>query len=399
MNIYNKRLKLLEENFEALVSTENRKVVLGNGIYDRYENPILTAQHTPLSWRYDLNPETNPYYMERFGINATFNAGAIKWKGKYILVVRVEGLDRKSFFAIAESPNGIDNFKFWPYPINMPENENPDGNVYDMRLVEHEDGWIYGLFCTERKDPNAKIGDESSAIAQAGMARTKDLIKWERLPDLKTPSPQQRNVVLHPEFVNGRYVFYTRPQDGFIEAGTGGGIAIGFADSMENAIIEKEYIVDEKHYHTVYEVKNGQGPAPLKTAEGWLHLAHGVRNTAAGLRYVLYLFMTDIADLTKVIYKPAGYFIAPEGMERIGDVSNVTFSNGWILDESGKVFIYYASSDTRMHVATSTIDQLLDYVMNTAPDGLRSATSVETIYNIVNKNNEYVKSKHLVLAD
>ncbi len=399
MNIYNKRLKLLEENFEALVSTENRKVVLGNGIYDRYENPILTAQHTPLSWRYDLNPETNPYYMERFGINATFNAGAIKWKGKYILVVRVEGLDRKSFFAIAESPNGIDNFKFWPYPINMPENENPDGNVYDMRLVEHEDGWIYGLFCTERKDPNAKIGDESSAIAQAGMARTKDLIKWERLPDLKTPSPQQRNVVLHPELVDGRYVFYTRPQDGFIEAGTGGGIAIGFADSMENAIIEKEYIVDEKHYHTVYEVKNGQGPAPLKTAEGWLHLAHGVRNTAAGLRYVLYLFMTDIADLTKVIYKPAGYFIAPEGMERIGDVSNVTFSNGWILDESGKVFIYYASSDTRMHVATSTIDQLLDYVMNTAPDGLRSATSVETIYNIVNKNNEYVKSKHLVLAD
>ena len=261
MNIYNKRLKLLEENFEALVSTENRKVVLGNGIYDRYENPILTAQHTPLSWRYDLNPETNPYYMERFGINSTFNAGAIKWKGKYILVVRVEGLDRKSFFAIAESPNGIDNFKFWPYPINMPENENPDGNVYDMRLVEHEDGWIYGLFCTERKDPNAKIGDESSAIAQAGMARTKDLIKWERLPDLKTPSPQQRNVVLHPELVDGRYVFYTRPQDGFIEAGTGGGIAIGFADSMENAIIEKEYIVDEKHYHTVYEVKNGQGPA------------------------------------------------------------------------------------------------------------------------------------------
>lgn len=399
MNIYNKRLELLEENFEALVSTENRKVVLGNGIYDRYENPILTAQHTPLSWRYDLNPETNPYYMERFGINATFNAGAIKWKGKYILVVRVEGLDRKSFFAIAESPNGIDNFKFWEYPINMPETENPDGNVYDMRLVEHEDGWIYGLFCTERKDPNAKIGDESSAIAQAGMARTKDLINWERLPDLKTPSPQQRNVVLHPEFVDGKYAFYTRPQDGFIEAGTGGGIAIGFADSMENAIVEKEFIVDEKHYHTVYEVKNGQGPAPLKTAAGWLHLAHGVRNTAAGLRYVLYLFMTDLEELTKVIYKPAGYFIAPEGMERVGDVSNVTFSNGWILDENGKVFIYYASSDTRMHVATSTIDQLLNYVMNTAPDGLRSATSVETIYNIVDRNNEYVKSKLLVLAE
>jgi 4-O-beta-D-mannosyl-D-glucose phosphorylase len=399
MSIYKKRLELLEANFEVLISTENNKVVLGNGIYDRYENPILTAQHTPLSWRYDLNPETNPYCMERFGINATFNAGAIKWNGKYVLAVRVEGMDRKSFFAIAESPNGIDNFKFWEYPISMPETENPDGNVYDMRLVEHEDGWIYGLFCTERKDPNAKIGDESSAIAQAGMARTKDLIKWERLPDLKTPSPQQRNVVLHPEFVDGKYAFYTRPQDGFIEAGTGGGIAIGFADSMENAIVEKEYIVDEKHYHTVYEVKNGQGPAPIKTSEGWLHLAHGVRNTAAGLRYVLYLFLTDLEDLTKVIYKPGGYFIAPEGEERVGDVSNVTFSNGWILDEDGKVFIYYASSDTRMHVATSTIDQLLDYVMNTAPDGLRSATSVETIYNIVDKNNEYVKNKTLVLAN
>jgi 4-O-beta-D-mannosyl-D-glucose phosphorylase len=398
MNIDKKRLELLQANFEALISLDNHKVALGNGIYDRYKNPILTAQHTPLSWRYDLNPETNPYYMERFGINATFNAGAIKWNGKYILAVRVEGLDRKSFIAIAESPNGIDNFKFWEYPINMPENENPDGNIYDMRLVEHEDGWIYGLFCTERKDPNAKIGDESSAIAQAGMARTKDLINWERLPDLKTPSPQQRNVVLHPEFVDGKYAFYTRPQDGFIEAGTGGGIAIGFADSMENAIVEKEYIVDEKHYHTVYEVKNGQGPAPLKTKEGWLHLAHGVRNTAAGLRYVLYLFMTDLEDLTKVIYKPAGYFIAPEGEERVGDVSNVTFANGWILDDDGKVFIYYASSDTRMHVATSTIDQLLDYVMNTAPDGLRSATSVETIYNIIDKNKEYVKSEILNLA-
>jgi 4-O-beta-D-mannosyl-D-glucose phosphorylase len=399
MSIYKKRLELLEANFEALISAENRKIILGNGIYDRYENPILTAQHTPLSWRYDLNPETNPYYMERFGINATFNSGAIKWNGKYVLAVRVEGMDRKSFFAIAESPNGIDNFKFWEYPINMPETENTDGNVYDMRLVEHEDGWIYGLFCTERKDPNAKIGDESSAIAQAGMARTKDLINWERLPDLKTPSPQQRNVVLHPEFVDGKYAFYTRPQDGFIEAGTGGGIAIGFADSMENAIVEKEYIVDEKHYHTVYEVKNGQGPAPLKTREGWLHLAHGVRNTAAGLRYVLYLFLTDLEDLTKVIYKPGGYFIAPEGEERIGDVSNVAFSNGWILDEDGKIFIYYASSDTRMHVATTTIDQLLDYVMNTAPDGLRSTTSVETIYNIVDKNNEYVKNKTLVLAN
>ncbi|MEA5461090.1 glycosidase [Arcicella sp. LKC2W] len=396
MSIFKQRLQKLETNFESLITKPNQKVSLGNGIYDRYENAILTAQHIPLAWRYDLNPETNPYLMERFGINAAFNAGAIKWNGKYILAVRVEGLDRKSFFAIAESNNGIDNFRFWKYPIRMPETENPDGNIYDMRLVAHEDGWIYGLFCTERKDPNAKIGDESSAIAQAGMARTKDLINWERLPDLKTPSPQQRNVVLHPEFVNGKYAFYTRPQDGFIEAGTGGGIGFGFADSMENAIVEKEFIVDEKHYHTVYEVKNGQGPAPIKTTYGWLHLAHGVRNTAAGLRYVLYMFMTDLTELTKVIYKPAGYFIAPEGIERVGDVSNVTFANGWILDDDGKVFIYYASSDTRMHVATSTIDQLIDYVMNTSPDGLRSATSVETIYDIIDNNESFTESKYML---
>lgn len=398
MNTFEQRLAQLNAHYESLVSQPNKKVVLGNGIYDRYENPVVTAQHAPIAWRYDLNPETNPFCMERFGINAAFNAGAIKWNGKYILAVRVEGLDRKSFFAIAESPNGIDNFRFWDYPVNMPETENPDGNVYDMRLVAHEDGWIYGLFCTERKDPDAKIGDESSAVAQAGMARTKDLIQWERLPDLKTPSPQQRNVVLHPEFVNGKYAFYTRPQDGFIEAGTGGGIGFGFADSMENAIVEKELIVDKKHYHTVYEVKNGQGPAPIKTLHGWLHLAHGVRNTAAGLRYVLYVFMTDLNNLTQVIYKPGGYFIAPEGMERIGDVSNVTFANGWILDEDGTVFIYYASSDTRMHVATSTIDQLLDYVINTPADGFRSATSVETIYSIVDKNKAFANTS-LVAAE
>ncbi|MCU0469330.1 MAG: glycosidase [Arcicella sp.] len=396
MSIFDQRLEALQAHFNDLISKPNHKVSLGNGIYDRYENPILTAKHTPLTWRYDLNPETNPFLMERFGINATFNAGAIKWNGKYILAVRVEGLDRKSFFAIAESDNGIDNFKFWEYPIQMPETDNPDGNVYDMRLVAHEDGWIYGLFCTERKDPNAPKGDESSAVAQAGMARTKDLVHWERLPDLKTPSPQQRNVVLHPEFVNGKYAFYTRPQDGFIEAGTGGGIGFGLAESMENPIVEKEFIVDEKHYHTVYEVKNGQGPAPIKTAYGWLHLAHGVRNTAAGLRYVLYLFMTDLENLTKVIYKPAGYFIAPEGTERVGDVSNVTFANGWILDDDGRVFIYYASSDTRMHVATSTLAQLLDYVMNTAPDGFRSATSVETIYQLVDNNKVFMETKSLI---
>ncbi|MEA5256800.1 glycosidase [Arcicella aquatica] len=393
MNTFEKRLQALNNHYESLVTKPNQPVDLGNGIYERYENPVLTAQHAPITWRYDLNPATNPYLMERFGINATFNAGAIKWKDKYILAVRVEGIDRKSFFAIAESPNGIDNFRFWEFPINMPETDVPDGNVYDMRLVAHEDGWIYGLFCTERKDPDAKIGDESSAVAQAGMARTKDLINWERLPDLKTPSPQQRNVVLHPEFVNGKYAFYTRPQDGFIEAGTGGGIGFGYADTMEDAFVEKEYIVDEKHYHTVYEVKNGQGPAPIKTSLGWLHLAHGVRNTAAGLRYVLYVFMTDLNDLTKVIYKPAGYFIAPEGIERVGDVSNVIFANGWILDDDGQVFIYYASSDTRIHVATSTLDKLLDYVVNSPTDGFRSATSVENIYEIIKKNKSYAQSQ------
>ncbi|MDR6562954.1 MULTISPECIES: glycosidase [unclassified Arcicella] len=393
MNTFEKRLQALNNHYESLVTKPNQPVDLGNGIYERYENPVLTAQHAPITWRYDLNPATNPYLMERFGINATFNAGAIKWNDKYILAVRVEGIDRKSFFAIAESPNGIDNFRFWEFPINMPETNVPDGNVYDMRLVAHEDGWIYGLFCTERKDPDAKIGDESSAVAQAGMARTKDLINWERLPDLKTPSPQQRNVVLHPEFVNGKYAFYTRPQDGFIEAGTGGGIGFGYADTMQDAIIEKEYIVDEKLYHTVYEVKNGQGPAPIKTSLGWLHLAHGVRNTAAGLRYVLYVFMTDLNELTKVIYKPAGYFIAPEGIERVGDVSNVIFANGWILDDDGQVFIYYASSDTRIHVATSTLDKLLDYVVNSPSDGFRSAKSVENIYEIIKKNKSYAQSQ------
>lgn len=393
MSIYKQRLQLLKNNLDVLLAKTNEKVDLGNGIYDRYKNPILTAAHAPINWLYDLNPNTNPFLMQRFGINATFNAGAIKWNGKYLLAVRVEGVDRKSFFAMAESPNGVDNFRFWEYPINMPETEIPDGNVYDMRIIEHEDGWIYGVFCTERKDLNAKIGDESSAIAQAGMARTKDFVNWERLPDLKTPSPQQRNVVLHPEFVNGKYAFYTRPQDGFIEAGTGGGIGFGYADNMENAVVQKEYILDQKHYHTVYEAKNGQGPAPIKTEIGWLHLAHGVRNTAAGLRYVLYLFMTDLQDLKKVIYKPAGYFIAPDGEERVGDVSNVTFSNGWILDEDGTVYIYYASSDTRMHVATSSLAQLLDYVINTPKDGFRSATSVETVFDIINKNKAYLKEK------
>jgi len=397
---FENRLANLKRAHKALLTQPNKKAALGNGIYDRYENPILTAAHAPLFWRYDLNPRSNPYLMERFGINAAFNSGAIKWEGKYLLIVRVEGVDRKSFFAVAESPNGIDNFQFWNYPIRLPETDEPDVNVYDMRVVQHEDGWIYGLFCTERKDPNAAPGDQSSAVAQCGIVRTKDLKNWERLPDLKTGSAQQRNVVLHPEFVNGKYALYTRPQDGFIEAGSGGGIGFGLTDSMKNAKVKEEVLLDRKVYHTVYEVKNGQGPAPIKTPQGWLHLAHGVRNTAAGLRYVLYMFMTDLHDLTKVTHKPGGYFIAPEGAERVGDVSNVVFGNGWILDDDHTVYIYYASSDTRMHVATASLDQLLDYVMNTPADGLRSAASVETLCRIIDSNLAYLKENEaLELSD
>ncbi|MGZ3950213.1 MAG: glycoside hydrolase family 130 protein [Flavisolibacter sp.] len=383
---FEKRLRQLTKVHEELVHRRNLKEKLGNGVYERYQNPVLTAAHAPLFWRYDLNPRTNPYLMERFGINATFNSGAIKLNERYYLVARVEGADRKSFFAIAESDNGIDGFQFWKYPVDLPSTATPDTNVYDMRLVQHDDGWIYGLFCTERRDPTAPAGDQSSAIAQCGIVRTKDLISWERLPDLKTPSAQQRNVVLHPEFVNGKYAFYTRPQDSFIETGKGGGIGWGLSNSMEPAVIEKEIVIDPKVYHTVYEAKNGLGPAPIKTKHGWLHLAHGVRNTAAGLRYTLYLFMTDLADPTRVIYQPAGYFMAPEGEERVGDVSNVLFSNGWIADEDGTVFIYYASSDTRQHVATSSIDRLLDYVMNTARDGFTSAASVKTLTQIIDNN-------------
>lgn len=383
---FENRLALLIQTQQELLTKQNKKVLNGNGVFDRYENTVLTAAHTPVNWRYDLNEATNPYLMERFGINAVFNAGAIKWQGKYLLVARVEGADRKSFFAIAESANGIDNFTFWEHPILMPETTEPDTNIYDMRLIEHEDGWIYGLFCTERKDPNAAPGDHSSAIAQCGIARTKDMLQWERLPDLKTPSAQQRNVVLHPEFVQGQYALYTRPQDSFIEAGEGGGIGFGLAPDITNAVVEKEMVIDPRVYHTIAEMKNGMGPAPIKTADGWLHLAHGVRNTAAGLRYTLYMFMTDLNDITKITYKPAGFFLAPEGEERTGDVSNVVFSNGWIADEDGAVFIYYASSDSRMHVATSTINQLLDYVKNTPEDRWHSAESVNVINNIINKN-------------
>ncbi|ASU33410.1 glycoside hydrolase family 130 protein [Mucilaginibacter xinganensis] len=384
---FEKRLNLLEIAHLQLINKPNEILGLGNGVFNRYKNPVLTAAHAPLFWRYDLNHITNPYLMERFGINAAFNAGAIKFNGKYLLVVRVEGADRKSFFAVAESEDGISNFTFWDYPVDLPETDEPDVNVYDMRLTAHEDGWIYGLFCTERRDLEAPAHDQSMAVAACGIARTRDMVKWERLADLVTNSPQQRNVVLHPEFVHGKYALYTRPQDGFISAGKGGGIGFGLSNSMGNARVDEETIVDNKNYHTVYEAKNGQGPAPLRTEKGWLHLAHGVRNTAAGLRYVLYMFMTDLRDLTKVIYKPAGYFLAPEDDERTGDVSNVVFCNGWIKDDDGRVFIYYASSDTRMHVATSTVDKLLDYVINTPADGLRSALSVKTIYKIIAANN------------
>jgi 4-O-beta-D-mannosyl-D-glucose phosphorylase len=385
-NEFQQRASLLREQQHQLIIKKNEPVTESNGIYVRYKNPVLTADHAPLNWRYDFNFASNPFLMERFGINATLNAGAIKWNGKYILVARVEGRDRKSFFAIAESNNGVDNFIFWDYPITMPETEVPDTNIYDMRLVQHEDGFIYGLFCTERKDPNAPPGDESSAIAQCGIARTKNLLDWERLPDLKTPSAQQRNVVLHPELVDGQYAFYTRPQDSFIEAGKGGGIGFGLAKDITNAVVNEEIVIDPRIYHTISEMKNGLGPAPIKTAEGWLHLAHGVRNTAAGLRYVLYLFMTELNDITKIKHKPGGYFLAPEGEERVGDVSNVVFSNGWIANEDGKIFIYYASSDTRMHVAVSSVERLTDYVQNTPEDGLNSAASVQTICQIIDKN-------------
>lgn len=385
-NKFENRLNKLEHAYKDLVCISNKAEEYSNGIFTRYTNPVLTAQHTPVFWRYDLNKETNPFLMERFSINAVLNAGAIKLDGKYFLVARVEAGNRKSFFAVAESDNGLDNFQFWDYPVQMPETAIADTNIYDMRLVQHEDGWIYGLFCTERRDTAAPQGDQSAAVAQCGIARTKDLKKWERLADLKTPSPQQRNVVLHPEFIEGKYAFYTRPQDSFIEAGKGGGIALGLSDSIENAIVSEEVVIDRKIYHTVFELKNGAGPAPIKTEHGWLHLAHGVRNTAAGLRYVLYMFMTDLKDITKVTHKPAGYFMAPEGEERVGDVSNVVFSNGWITDEDGTVYIYYASSDTRMHVALSSISQLLDYVMNTPEDGFTSATTVEVLNHIIENN-------------
>ena len=385
MNRYNNRLHILKKEHESLISRKNKIIFSENGIFERYKYPILTAAHTPLEWRYDLNPETNPYLMERIGVNATMNSGAIKWNGKYLMIVSVEGNDRKSFFAIAESPNGIDNFRFWEYPIHLPDTDPSETNVYDIRLTAHEDGWIYGIFCSESLDPNAAPGDLSSAIAKAGIVRTKDLKSWERLPNLISQS-QQRNVVLHPEFVNGKYALYTRPQDNFIDAGNGGGIGWALIDDITHAEVKEEIIINHRHYHTIKEVKNGEGPHPIKTPKGWLHLAHGVRVCAAGLRYVLYLYMTSLEDPTKVIAEPGGFLLAPMGEERIGDVSNVLFSNGWIADEDGTVYIYYASSDTRMHVATSTIDRLVDYCLHTPADEFRSTASVKNICKLVEAN-------------
>jgi 4-O-beta-D-mannosyl-D-glucose phosphorylase len=390
MNEYfQKRLKYLGDTHKELLLRKNVEKISINGVYNRFENPVLTAQHAPLEWRFDFDPNENPYLLVRFGINAVFNSGAIKFKNKYVLASRMEGKDRKSFFAIAESENGIDNFTFWQFPVVMPPSNELETNIYDMRLVSHEDGWIYGIFCTEHKDPDAPESNQSAAIAQCGLARTKDLVKWERLPNLKTPSPQQRNVVLHPEFVNKKYAFYTRPQDNFIDAGAGGGIGFGVCDDITNAVINEETVIDKRKYHTVYEAKNGLGPAPLKTEIGWLHLAHGVRNTANGLRYVLYMFLTDLNDITKVIHKPGGYLMAPVGNERVGDVSNVLFANGWIQDEDGKIFIYYASSDLKLHVAITTIEKLLDYVIKTPRDGFTSETSVKAILNIIEKNQQH----------
>ena len=381
------RVKQETEKYEALINLKNTPSDDYNGIYQRYNNPVLTAAHAPLIWKYDFNYKTNPYFMERLGINAVLNSGAIELNGKFYLVARVEGNDRKSFFAVAESDSGIDGFRFWDFPVQLPDTNPEETNVYDMRLTKHEDGWIYGVFCSESKD--TENPDLSAAVAQAGIVRTKDLKTWERLPNLKSKSPQQRNVVLHPEFVDGKYAFYTRPQDDFIQTGSGGGVCFGLAESMENPVIcTEETVISPRIYHTITEVKNGAGAVPIKTPKGWIHIAHGVRNTAAGLRYVIYVFATDLNDPSKLIASPSGLFIAPHGDERIGDVSNVVFTNGAIARENGEVYIYYASSDTRLHVATTTIEQLMDYTFNTPSDPLRSVDCVKQRCELIKKNLE-----------
>ena len=389
--IHEKYYELLKEQ-EALLARKNEKTDFYNGIYDRYKYPVVTREHTPLTWRYDLNKETNPYFMERLGVNATLNAGAIYLNGKYYLAVRVEGNDRKSFLGIAESDNGIDGFRFWDYPVQLPDTAPDEVNMYDVRLTQHEDGWIYGVFCSEKKDPTNP--DLSAAIAEAGIIRTKDLKNWERLPNLKTlRSPQQRNVVLHPEFVNGKYAFYTRPMDDFIDTGSGSGIGFGLCDDIMNPVIDEEKMTSIRKYHTITEAKNGAGCVPIKTEKGWIHIAHGVRNTAAGLRYVIYVFATALDDPSKVIAEPSGVFIVPREGERVGDVSNVVFTNGAIVNEKNEVFIYYASSDTRMHVATTTIDKLVDYTFNTPSDPGRSVLCVQQRCELISKNLELLQKE------
>ena len=378
-----------QAKYEKVLARKNVKSRFYNGIFDRYEYPVLTREHIPLTWKYDLNPETNPYFMERLGVNAVMNSGAIFLNGKYYLIARIEGNDRKSFFGVAESDNGIDGFHFWDYPVELPDTCPEETNVYDMRLTQHEDGYIYGVFCSESKDTTSK--DLSAAVAAAGIVRTRDLKVWERLDNLKTlHSPQQRNVVLHPEFVNGKYAFYTRPMDDFIDTGSGGGVGFGLCDDIEHAVIDEEIITSKRVYHTITEVKNGAGAVPIKTEKGWIHMAHGVRNTAAGLRYVLYAFATDLHDPAKVIAEPSGFFLAPLGRERVGDVSNVVFTNGLIQRENGDVYIYYASSDTRLHVATTTVDKLIDYVFHTPEDPHRSVECVAQRVDLIRKNLEYL---------
>lgn len=382
--------KIEQEKYEKLIARKNEKSDFYNGIYDRYVNPVLTRDHIPVFWKYDVNPETNPYFMERLGVNAAFNSGAIYLDGKYYLVARVEGNDRKSFFAVAESDNGVDGFRFWDKPVQLPDTCPEETNVYDMRLTLHEDGYIYGVFCSEAKDRS--VNDLSAAVAEAGIVRTKDLKTWERLDNLKTlRSPQQRNVVLHPEFIQGKYAFYTRPMDSFIDTGSGGGIGFGLCEDVAHAVIEEEIITSKRKYHTLTEAKNGAGAVPIKTERGFIHIAHGVRNTAAGLRYVIYAFATDLERPWEVIKEPSGFMIVPLGEERVGDVSNVVFTNGAIVNENKEVFIYYASSDTRLHVATTTIEKLIDYVFETPEDPLRSVDCVKQRCDLIDKNLEYLK--------